>query len=278
MTLDKVLFIGGDAARLASVQIRCVDIATRLGCDQLLKVKSLDEIPQRYTTFVCVKSTIDQLDLEKLQKRGVVIWDVIDALPPKWGVDVYLTSSLNAQKSFAAHGRVEMIRHHHCNNNLQPNRLRNRRPVWIGGRHWCPDIPGLQFDKHLVEGVPQEKIVKILREIGLSLNLRAESSWGNAKHPEKLFTDFHISINPGVKLINCIGFGIPSVSGDEPAYREIDDDCTIFSSAADYVGWVKELQANDRLYNRLRKNCLKHAKDYHIDTIIGDYKKLFRSL
>ena len=255
-----------------------MDIASRLGCRHALSLKSLDDIPRQYSIFVLVKSNIDQLDLEKLQKRGIVIWDVIDALPPKWGVDIYLTSSLNSQKSFSSYGRVEMIRHHHCNSTLQPNELRNRNPVWIGGRHWCPHIPQLEFERHLVEGSSQEKIVQIMRTIGLCLNLRAERQHSSAQHPEKLFTDFHISINPGVKLINCIGFGIPSISGDEPAYREIDNDCTIFSTAADTAGWVGELQANDQLYNRLRNNCLKQSRDYHIDTIIKEYKKMFSSL
>ena len=33
MDLRRVLFVGGDAGKLASVQIRCVEVAKRLGCD-----------------------------------------------------------------------------------------------------------------------------------------------------------------------------------------------------------------------------------------------------
>jgi len=90
--------------------------------------------------------------------------------------------------------------------------------------------------------------------------------------------DIHLALNSGIKLINCIGFGIPSISSDEPAYHEFGEDCTIFSSIRGCAKWVRALQNDDDLYMDLRKKCLRQAKKFHIDTIAGQYKKLLESL
>jgi glycosyltransferase involved in cell wall biosynthesis len=121
-------------------------------------------------------------------------------------------------------------------------------------------------------------VVNSLRKIGIGLNFRGGGSWANPQHPAKLQYDFHVALNSGIKLINCLGFGTPSVSADESAYREIGEDCTIFSEPAQCAQWVRELQINDALYGKLRKNCLLKSKRFHLDTIAMEYKKLLQSL
>lgn len=273
-----MLFVGGDAKRLASVQIRCVDIAQYLGCDHVLSLRDIAKIPNHYSVFICVKTEIDPLHLGDLKKRGIVLWDVMDSLPPREGVDVYITGSMTARDAFACYGRAVMIRPHHCNNSLTPNSPSNRRIKWIGGRHWKPDLHGFEYDVHYVENMPQAQVIEAYRETGIGLNVRATREWSNPMHPEKLAFDLHLALNPGIKLINCIGFGIPSVSAEEPAYREIDAECTVFSSIDECADWVHELQNNETLYNRLRQNCLKQSARFDISSAGENYKKLLQSI
>jgi hypothetical protein len=93
VNIEKVLFIGGNLRNFASVQIRCQDIAPRLGCDSVFSVKNAEEVPSRYSAFICVTACLKQEDIFKLAAKGPVIWDVIDVPPPKHGVSVYLTST-----------------------------------------------------------------------------------------------------------------------------------------------------------------------------------------
>jgi hypothetical protein len=213
-----------------------------------------------------------------LAKRGVVIWDIIDAMPPKDGVDLYLASTRSVQRNFRDFGRVEYLPHHHCNRSSTPNSPRNRKPGWIGGRHWHPALQGFPYQKFYVEGMTQNQVVRTLRKIGIGLNFRNEGLWRDQRHPGKLYYDFHVALNSGIKLINCLGFGIPSISGDEPAYQEIGAGCTIFSSQQDCAHWVRELQSNNRLYERLRRECLRNAAAFHLDAIAEKYRRLFQSL
>ena len=37
MKIEKMLFIGGDPAKFPSAQIRCEDIASRLGCNRIFQ-------------------------------------------------------------------------------------------------------------------------------------------------------------------------------------------------------------------------------------------------
>lgn len=278
MDLRKVLFIGGDVRKLASVQIRCVDIAYRLGCDCILKIKSINDVPNYYSWFVCVKSGISKRDINKLAKKGKIIWDIIDVLPPTEDIAFYLSSTRRVQEDFSSYGRVELIPHHHCNFSSRPNSFENRRPGWIGNNEWCPQLEGLDYEKFSIRSMTQSNVVDALRKIGIGLNYRGGGPWTNPQHPAKLQYDFHVALNSGIKLINCLGFGTPSVSADESAYREVGEDCTIFSDPSQCAHWVKELQINHALYGRLRKNCLQRSKRFHLDNIATEYKNLLQSL
>jgi hypothetical protein len=105
------------------------------------------------------------------------------------------------------------------------------------------------------------------KRIGIGLNLRAQT------HDAA----FHARINPGTKLINCIGFGIPSISSDEPAYREIGQRCTQFSEPKDCAAWVSRLQDDD-LYHWLRQQCICIAPRFHISAIVHLYRTLLIEL
>jgi hypothetical protein len=107
--LGRVLFIGGNPRQFPSVQIRCEDIASRLGCDRVFSAKKAKEIPREYSVFVCVKANFNQDEILKLSRRGIVIWDVVDNAPPKQGVSIYLTSTEKARQVFKDYGRVIAI-------------------------------------------------------------------------------------------------------------------------------------------------------------------------
>jgi hypothetical protein len=290
MDLAKVIFLGGDATQFASVQIRCVDLAQRLGCDFLLGAETAAAIPDRYAVFVCVKPRLRTEDLRQLARRGRVVWDIIDAFPPREQVAAYVASNSLTQELFDDHGRVEVIPHHHCNFDGRPNPPGLRRPVWLGSRHWLPRLRGFAHDTHFIGGLRREDVVQIFRQTGIGLNLRGGKMFQHPARPaataadaarrrraRNLF-DFHIAINSGIKLINCLGFGLPSLSSDEPAYREMGPDCTIFSNLRDCPRWVCALQQDDDLYREFRRLCLRRARRFHIDAITEKYKILFKSL
>jgi hypothetical protein len=268
VNIEKVLFIGGNLRNFASVQIRCQDIAPRLGCDSVFSVKNAEEVPSRYSAFICVTACLKQEDIFKLAAKGPVIWDVIDVPPPKHGVSVYLTSTERAKQWFAAYGRVEVIPHHHCNFSGVPNPQDCRRPAWIGNLTWYPKLEGIDHDLYNVRTMTGNDVAQAYRRIGIGLNLRR-----NCRQ-----SDFHVEINSGIKLINCIGFGIPSVSSDEPAYHEIGEDCTIFADINEYVKCVHQLQEDEELYYRFRKNCLQASSKFHISSILKKYCSLIESL
>jgi hypothetical protein len=266
--IEKILFIGGDLIRFASVQIRCQDIASRLGCDSILTVRKAEDVPSGYSAFVCVTACLNQEDVLKLATRGPVIWDVIDTYPPKHGVSIYLTSTERAKHVFHNYGRVENIPHHHCNFSGVPNSQECRRPGWIGNLPWYPKLEGCDHDFYNVRKMSGNDVADAYRRIGIGLNLRS-------KRPD---SDFHAEINSGIKLINCIGFGIPSVSSDEPGYHEVGEDCTIFSDLDGYLHWVHLLQNDEQLYHKIRQNCLRASSKFHISSILCQYCALIESL
>ena len=291
MDLRRVLFVGGDAKKMASVQIRCVDVAKRLGCAYHLGARRSSQLPEGYDAFVCVKTELWPGEYAQLARRGKVVWDIIDLPPPREHIAAYLASNSLTQELFEDHGRVEVIPHYHCNFTGQPNRPGLRRPVWVGAQHWMPSLTGFAYDAFGVEGLTRVQVVRIFRQTGIGLNLRIARAQYNPprrfigltdprRRAEALrnFFDFHLAVNSGIKLINCLGFGVPSLSSDEPAYREFAPECTIFSSLKNCAKWVRALQQDKALYNDLRKKCLQKAGDFHIDTIAARYKLFLQSL
>ena len=98
--IDKrdILFVGGAWPKLASVQIRCVDIAAYLGCDYKVNVKAISEIDARYRAVVFVKVRLSDEDLVELSRRAQVIWDIIDVNPPQLPPDTIFLASTNVVK------------------------------------------------------------------------------------------------------------------------------------------------------------------------------------
>lgn len=277
MPSPQVLFLAG-SKHLASTQIRCVDIARRLGCDFLFNKKYAYEIPDKYTVFVCVKPNLWPGELAELASRGQVIWDIIDTPPPRKHIHTYLASTARARDIFQAYGRFKIIPHHHCNHAGIPAPSKNRRPGWIGSRHWLPDLKGFAYDAYDIANMQRPAVVAVHRKIGIGLNFRRKRSPVFAPAHQRLLGRFHVEINSGIKLINCLGFGTPSISEREPAYLEIAPDCTLFSTAQKCAQWVRALQSDDALYLHYRAQCLEKAAAYHIDAIGEKYRKLFASL
>jgi len=278
MDLRKVLFLGGDGLRLASVQVRCVDIARRLKCDYLLNKHYAYEIPDKYSAFVCVKPYLLPGELAELAKRGIVIWDIIDASPPKEHASLYLASTRITQEIFHSYGRTVVIPHHHCNFSSVPNPSNLRRPAWIGSSHWLPQLTGIKFDYYETNQMSQKLVVHALRKIGIALNFRNNRPCIFHPKQQKNMHRLHASINSGIKLINCLGFGTPSISADEPAYHEIGENCTIFTNIKKCASWVRALQNDNDLYSELRLRCLQKSEKYHLNAIAEKYIKLLNSL
>jgi hypothetical protein len=283
MTPADVLFVGGDVVRLASVKIRCREIASRLGCDVSYMARSAAELPKGYKAYVCVKPELRPSELTKLARQGQVIWDILDDNPPTEGVDTYIASTEFVRRQFAHHGReIRVIPHYHCNFEGVLNDGRRRNAAYIGGEHWYPRIDGVPHDRYFVCRSSREDLVPIYLGIGIAINLRRLSLQGTVW--EKLPPDAtpapvrHIVLNSGMKLINCMGFGIPSVSGIEPAYLEIAPDCTIFTDQLTCGEHVRQLATDESLYQKLRDRCIQEARRYSVDAVVGHYRDLISKL
>lgn len=278
-----VLFVAGDVTRLASIKIRCREIARRLGCDTYYNATSIDQIPKNYRAYICVKPDFHRRELPLLQKRGAVVWDILDDTPPTAGVNVQIASTEFVRSRFQ-HPEVRsvIIPHYHCNFEGVLNDGTRRNAAYVGSEHWYPEIADFPHERHFVCRWSREELVPLYLRIGIALNLRrlctAGTPWGalppdRAPEPIK-----HVMMNSGVKLINCIGYGLPSVSAVEPAYLEIAPDCTIFADQLTCAARVRELAADDGLYQRLRTRCIAESKRFSIDHIVGLYRKLIAEL
>ena len=267
MDLDKVLFIAGQR-RFPSVQIRAIDVATRLGTPVYIEPYSAEEIPRSFQIFVCVKPAVNPKLIEDLSKRGVVVWDIVDVPPPP-SAQVCIASTREAQRMFASKKRrVDLIRHHHCNFEGWP-RPRGRRPGWIGSRHWKPELRGVDYDYYDVRKMSQTDVISAHRKIGIGLNLRSE-------HPD---ATAHAKLSSGIKLINCLGFGIPSISNTEAGYIEIGDGCTIYCDNNSECGrLISFLQDEPEYYATLAKNAAALGQEFTIGKTVERYRALLKSL
>ena len=266
--LAGTIFLGGPTARI-SVRMRCVQVAVGLGCDYLTDVTSLDTLPRRKTLFVCVKPQLSADDLRALARRGRVVWDIHDVAPPTEGIAEYLVSSQSMRTVFTHLGRITVIPHHHCNANGEPNRADlPRTPAWVGRPHWCPTFEGLPATVYNSNVLTEAEVVSAYRSMGLCINIRRECE----------DSAYHARINGGGKLINCIGFGIPSVSGDEPAYHEVGTGCTLFGDMSTLADQIRLLQTDHRLYMGLRERAWVRGREFHIAKILGMYTSFMHRL
>lgn len=267
---------------LASVRIRCEEIAIRLACDRAYGIHCVDDIPRHYRAFVCVKPALDTGALATLAKRGIVIWDVLDSTPPQSSVDVYLTSTRAAARMITAPGRRVVIHHYHCNIERRPRLDYGRRIGYVGNEHWYPTLSAIPHDRYFVHGWTRQQVVAAYQGLHIALNLRrtepVEDRFLPAHAKDRPDHHLHVACNSGIKLINCIGFGLPSVSACEPAYSEIGNDCTMFSDLQTYPSAVAELQHDDDRYQRIVSACRDLEPCFHIDAILDQYRRLVASL
>jgi hypothetical protein len=266
--LNRVAFLAGDSNRLASVKIRCLDIASFLGCDMLLNAKDPQMVGSDYNIFICVKPSFNVEELDVLRKRGTVVWDVLDHDPPLGHVDVLITSTEYAKDVLNTSTPVVVIPHHHCNIEGIDCDPKANCVSWIGHKQWLPNGIENELSVRLVDGCNREQVSNFYEESTICVNTRAKNSQ----------TELHLSLNSGIKLINCIGFGIPSISDSEPAYREIDKYCTLFTNNGEYTELLEKLKTSPSLYNELRDNCLALSDTYHIKTICKRYRDLINSI
>jgi hypothetical protein len=261
-TLQSVVFLGGDST-FPSVRLRCVEVAKALGCDYVTDINALDDVPIDKRIFVCIKPELTEAELAILQSRGTVVWDIHEKHYYN-NVDYYLVSSQGAYKRYKELGSIHIIPHHHCNFSPEPNPLRKPgRPSWIGSPEWRPKL-GFEVDFYNVKEMTSEDVIEAYRNSTIMINFRGEND------PLKPFDD-HIAVNPGIKLINSIGFGIPSICNPEPSYFEIGPECTIFSSLAECEQWVTRLVEDEKFYRELRLNCILKATNYSIEIISQKY-------
>lgn len=270
--LQKVLFIGG-RSYFPSVRVRCIEVANAIGCDYLTEVDSVADLPQNKEIFICVKPLFKKEALEDLQKRGIVIWDIHDNYCPRNFIDYYLVSSKGAYQKFRSYGQTFIIPHHHCNFSGFPNPNRPReKPIWMGSPEWIPTDLNFDFEICNTKKMTTQEIVDMYSKSTILLNIRAATSITSESVAE------HIRINPGIKLINSIGFAVPSISNQEPAYLEIGPECTIFVETGEQCqNWVSRLQEDDDLYNQLRNNCIFKAPEYSLSNIAKQYLDLLTS-
>jgi hypothetical protein len=250
--------------------------------DCLFNADDPARVPSGYKAYLCVKPDFGAAGAEVLSKRRPVIWDILDDAPPASGIAAYITSTLAAAKHFGYLSNITVIPHHHCNLERLPSCGDPTRVCYIGSRHWYPALSDVQHTPYIVDGWTREQVACAYRNTGISINLRNTSGaldqFLTSAKDIKPDTQLHVKINSGMKLINCIGFGLPSVSADEPAYHEIAPSCTLFCDLGTVQQAVMQLQRNRDLYYELGRRCADLAPDYHVEEIIGKYKTFFRRL
>ncbi|MEO8486156.1 MAG: hypothetical protein ABI585_07425 [Betaproteobacteria bacterium] len=259
---ERVLFLGGEE-RLPSVRIRCQQIARSLGCDYLLQPLAPQAIPPGKDVFVLVKW---QGDRAALRRRGVVIWDVIDSLPPVDGVDKYLYSTACAREFLrprVGHAPGDVIPHHHCN--VDRVAAEGVEVLWIGGIEWLPTLEGSGLRVLDSTGLTLDALAAAYRSARVLLNLR------RVERPQDVL---HCRLASGIKLINAIGFGLPSLCSDEPAYREIGPDCMLLTDAAGMRSTLEMLLGDTALEQELRSRARARAELYHLDAIVARYARM----
>ena len=271
---DRVLFIGG-SVEWGSVQVRCQQIADAIGARWTAPDKPGGEwqngsIPERELDgrdlFVLVKSW--RVDRCALRARGRVIWDVLDDWPPYENVDALFVGSKSAERGLTGQLPTYVVPPHHCNLRnrvVAPDRKRGRI-TWIGSEQWLPkDLVNSSVNVHTILCASAESLESMYGEADLLLNVRRRDE-ANEKHYVR-----HTALNPGTKLINAVGFGIPSVTEWEPWVEEVAPGCTAICEPGDGLATAARVLQDDQLYERMRLNCLKTAAAYSIETIAGRY-------
>jgi hypothetical protein len=268
--LQQVAFIGGKAGR-PSTQIRCVQICEKLGIDYQVGSNIQWEALEGKRIVVLVKPLLSVAEFARVKQQAYVVWDLHDERPPRWEIDHYLFSTEHASMVLGDLRPFSVIPHHHLNQSRKMEPLRRVQEInYIGRPRWCPNskLFGLNYGIFDTYKKSRFLIEKAYRQTDVLLNVRTQDEE----------TAFHVSINPGVKLINAIGFGLPSVSFPEPAFLEIGGDVTIFCGENNILDTVRSIGNDQSTRALLRENCRAIADRYHLEKICAEYVQLFERL
>ena len=165
---------------------------------------------------------------------------------------------------------VHVIPHHHSNFENDPNPVRGPKTVlWMGTRKWYPSLDGVEHEFVETTGLTLAEIHHHYRRADILVHHR---NAGPARYVE------HVRLNPGAKLINAIGYGLPSISPAEPAFEEIGVQCTILATSGEVGRWVRELKRSTTLYDEIRGRCIARAPAYSLDRVAAQYADLLESI
>ncbi len=277
------MFVAGDVNRLASIKIRCREIARRLGMECSYNELDVDNVPGGYRAYICVKPNFGRNGdaLAKLARRGLVVWDILDDRPPP-GMHHYIASTAAAARVFSHLGAISIIPHYHCNFENLPSRGAPEAVGYIGSIHWYPHYTDVDHRKHFVDRWTREEVAGAYRRVGIGINHRNTGPVGEKFLTSKLHVkpdpNMHVKINSGIKLLNCIGFGIPSVCPNEPAYEELGEGCTVITDIPGCRAAVDRLKGDRELYRGMQARCLERRHEYHVTKIADMYRRLIKSL
>ena len=268
--LKQVYFIGGKAGR-PSTQIRCVQICEHLGIDYQTGPEIMWEALKGKRIVVLVKPLMNVADFVRIKQQAYVVWDLHDSCPPRWEIDHFLFSTKHTSVVLNDLRPFSVIPHHHLNQSRTIEPIRNVQKItYIGRPRWCPDdyLTSVNYKVFDTYKQPRPVLENVYRNTDILLNIRTEDAESK----------FHVSINPGVKLINAIGFGIPSVSFPEPAFIEIGGDVTAICDKSTLKDTIQELSNDYSRRKMMQDRCRLMAEKFHIDTVCYDYIQLFERI
>jgi hypothetical protein len=274
---ERTLFVGGDVT-LPSVQMRCRQIAEAIGAAWTAPSAPGDrwrpsaESLEGRDLFVLVKATVD---VRELAARGRIIWDVLDAAPPRTHIDAYLTSTQIVSRLLGPHRAAYAIPQHHCNAGetfLSPDRTRGRM-VWIGAAEWLPEELAHQgVEVHTVGALDGEALAVLYGRADVLVNARRFDARMPSLHL------FHTVLNAGIKVINAVGFGLPSVTEWEPWVDEIGVGCTEVCAPGEAAACARRLLQSADRYQALRDRCREAADRYSLRSAAASYVRMLEEV
>jgi len=247
-----------------SAQVRCHQPAELLGLPVYTK---LSEIPKGMEFFITVKAG---KFLKDLQKRGRVIWDVVDKIPPD-NCDYYIAPTQHVADYIRKHignKKVFVIPQHHCNIDNLPFVDPSDIAVWIGSTIWHPGDLGFPYQRYDSPSMKLQNVQAIYSRSGIALNIR------NKTAPDY---HMHVQLNGGCKLVNCLGFGVPSISDPEPSYKEIAPNCTLFTGDKTPKELFEELR-DEKVYKELQEACRDEEPKRRLSHTVKYYKEMLHEV
>jgi len=266
---------------VASAKVRGSQIAGRLGAALLRLDELTPDTARRYRTLVYVKELPPKDLMARLRDGGALqVFDPVDNY--RWRtmrarapfIDHFIASNhthaVELTRRFAA--PATRVPHHHCN--FDEVRIpAGREPAtlgYVGGRvNWPPVrrlIRSLPYP-HIAHTSGEKTLVDAYCSIDVGVAWRMEEG--------------KISYNSGVKLINFMSFGIPSVLAPETGYLELSrhGECCLYAhSREEYTMLVRELAGSPALRRRMGDEGFENARRYHIRHIVEEYRALLESL